>query len=254
MIKASIGQRRWYFIKSTFNLKFMLLLFAIMIAGVTALGSGLYVLSSNELDVKLFEAHTRIMTSWEILSPTIFVSIFWVFVLMSIITLIIIIVLSKKIAEPLYKFEMIAGEIGKGNFKTNVRLRKKDKVIHLQNAIENMLYGLNGKVKNFKRNYLKIKKIEDDLINAVDTSSLPDKDKTKLSKSLKSLITEYESSLNVFSLREIELAKLQGPYICPVHKWIGVCPEYDEAKERENIRNEQIEQIEQKKNESAGLN
>ena len=141
MKKASIGQRRWYFIKSTFNLRLLLVFFIIMVLGLSALGFLLYFMSSSELDVKLFEAHSRIMSSWEILSPTIFLTIVTAFILIFLITLIMMLAVSHKVAGPLYKFEMVAEQIGKGNFRTNVRLRKKDKVIHLQNALENMVYN-----------------------------------------------------------------------------------------------------------------
>ncbi|MFC1489888.1 hypothetical protein ACFL6K_01630 [Candidatus Latescibacterota bacterium] len=241
MIKASIGQRRWYFIKTTFNFRLLLLFLVIMIIGASILGFMLYYLSSSELDVKLFEAHSRIMSSWEILSPTIFLAILSSCILILFILLIIILSVSHKIVGPLYKFEMIAEQIGKGNFQTNVRLRKKDKIIHLQNAIENMMYSLNGKIKNFKRNYLKIKKTEDELINAVNSSSLSDDDKIRLSKKVKELIAEYESNLNRFSLRELDLSKLQQPYNCPVHEWIGICPDYEEVKDLE-YKDRQVEE------------
>ncbi|MFC1552560.1 hypothetical protein ACFL6P_08365 [Candidatus Latescibacterota bacterium] len=234
MNKATIGQRRWYFIKSTFNLRLLFVFLIIMVIGLCALGFLLYFMSSSELDVKLFEAHSRIMSSWEILSPTIFLTIVTAFILIFIITLIMMLAVSHKLAGPLFKFEMVAEQIGKGNFRTNVRLRKKDKVIHLQNALENMLYNLNGKIKNFKRNYLKIKKMEDDLFNAVNASTLSEEEKAKLVKTMQAHLEEYKSNLDSFTLRELELSKLPEPYRCPIHTFIGICPEYDYAKDRES--------------------
>lgn len=224
--------------------------FMIIVLGLSILGFLLYYVNASELDVKLFEAHERIMSSGEILSSTIFLTILMTFILVSVLILVMILAVSQKIAGPLLKFEMVAQEIGKGNFRTNVRLRKKDKVIHLQNAFENMLYNLNGKVKNFKRNYLKLKKMEDRIIDAVETSALSDGDKTKMKKEVADFLEEYNNNLESFSLRELNLARLQEPYICPVHQWIGICPDYSETKENKFKLMEKQKELDKKRKEN----
>ena len=236
MIKASIGQRRWYFIKSTFTIKMLLLFIVSLILGVTILGLVLYVFSSSELDTRLFEAHSRIMNSWEILLPTIILTTISVFILVFLITLYMVIFLSHKIAGPLYKFEMIADEIGNGNFKVNVKLRKKDELIPLLNAFRNMLDNLHGKIMDFKRNFEKTKNTEKKLKNAIKTSTLSETEKNKLSTTVNELITEFEENLNAFTLKDITPEKSSGPYYCPVHKWIGKCPEFPKGQDSESIQ------------------
>ena len=236
MIKGSIGQRRWYFIKSTFNIKILLLFIVILILGVIILGFELYIFSSSELDTRLFQAHTRIMNSWEILLPTIILTMISVFILVFVITLFMVIYLSHKIAGPLYKFEMIADEIGNGNFKVNVKLRKKDELIPLQTAFENMLDNLHSKIMDFKRNFEKTKNTEIKLINAIETSTFSETEKNKLSTTVNELITEFEENLNAFTLKDITPEKSSGPYYCPVHKWIGKCPEFPKGQDSESIQ------------------
>ena len=203
MIKGSIGQRRWYFIKSTFNIKMLLLFIVILILGVIILGFELYIFSSSELDTRLFNAHTRIMNSWEILLPTIILTMISVFILVFVITLFMVIYLSHKIAGPLYKFEMIADEIGNGNFKVNVKLRKNDELIPLQTAFENMIENLQSKIMNFKNNFDKIKIIEKELNNAIQTSELSETDKNSLSTTVEEFITGYEENVNAFTTKGI---------------------------------------------------
>ena len=215
----------------------MLLLFVVfLILGVTILGLVLYVFSSSELDTRLFEAHSRIMNSWEILFPTIILTTISVFILVFLITLYLVIYLSHKIAGPLYKFEMIADEIGNGNFKVNVKLRKKDELIPLQTAFENMLDNLHSKIMDFKRNFEKTKNTEKKLINAIETSTFSETEKNKLSTTVNELITEFEENVNAFTLREITPEKSSGPYYCPVHKWIGKCPKFPEGQDSESIQ------------------
>ncbi len=215
----------------------MLLLFiVVVILGVTILGFELYIFSSSELDTRLFQAHTRIMNSWEILLPTIILTTASVFILVFVITLYMVIYLSHKIAGPLYKFEIIADEIGNGNFNVNVKLRKKDELTPLLTAFENMRDNLHGKIMDFKRNFEKTKNTEEKLKNAIETSTFSETEKNKLSTTVNELITEFEENLNAFTLKEIAPEKSSGPYYCPVHKWIGKCPEFPEGRDRESIQ------------------
>ena len=206
-----------------------------VILGVILLGFVLYIFSSSELDTRLFEAHTRIMNSWEILLPTIILTTISVFVLIFIITSYLVIFLSHKIAGPLYKFEIIADQIGSGNFKVNKKLRKKDGFVPLQKAFENMSDNLHGRIMNFKRNFEKIKNTETKLKNAIKTSSFSDAEKNKLLTTIKELMEEYEENLTEFTLREIIPEESSESYYCPVHKWIGKCPELHKGQDSESI-------------------
>ena len=134
-------KRRTYFIKKAFQVKIIMQIILLLVIGSAISGFLLYFLASNELQANLSSAHMTITNTWDILLPSILFTQITVVLLISMATIYVILYLSHKIAGPLYKFEMVAEQIGKGNFRTNVRLRKKDKVIHLQNALENMVYN-----------------------------------------------------------------------------------------------------------------
>ena len=238
MIKGSVGYRRRYFIKSTFQLKMILQFIFILVLAGFILGFELYIFTSNELDTKLFNAHMRIINTWDILLPTIILTLISVFILVSLITVYTVIYLSHKIAGPLYKFEKVSEEIGKGNFKVNAKLRKKDELLPLQYAFENMIENLQGKIMNFKRNYENLRKMEKKLKNAIQTSSLSETDKTTITTKVRELITDYEENINLFTFKDFIKDKPSGPYICPVHKWIGKCPSYSEGHESESKKQE----------------
>ncbi len=231
MLKGSVTHRRKYFIKSAFQVRMILQFIFILIFSGLILGFELYIFTSNELDTKLFQAHMRIINTWDILLPTIILTLVSVFILVSVITVYTVIYISHKIAGPLYKFEIIAAEIGKGNFKVHTKLRKKDELIPLQYAFEGMLKNLQGKIMNFKGNYEKIKKMEKKLKNAIQTSTLPETDKNTLATTVKDLIEEYERNVNAFTLKEYNNDKPSGPFNCPVHNEIGECPELKAIKD-----------------------
>ena len=236
MIKSLLGQRRWYFIKSTFDIKMLLLYIALLILGIIFMGFFIYVISSSELETRLSQSHTRIMNSREILLPTIIIAMISVFVLIFLTTLYLVLYLSHKITGPLYKFEIIANEIGNGNFKVNAKLRKKDKFKPLETAIQNMLDNLHGKIMNFKRNFEKTKKNEKKLKDAIETSSFSEVEKNELSTQLNEFIREFEEDLKAFTLKDITKEIPSGPYYCPVHKWIGKCPEFPESHDSDSIQ------------------
>ncbi len=202
MLNKSVKQRSRYFIQGAFQLKIILRFIVILILGGIILGVELYFLASNDLEIKLYQAHLRIINTMDILLPIIIITSISVFILLSIITVYTVLYLSHKIAGPLYKFEKITDEIGHGNLNVNVKLRKKDELLPLQTAFENMIENLKVKIMNFKNNLKAIKAIEKDLNNAIQTSALSKTDKNSLATTVKELITEYEENLNAFTIKD----------------------------------------------------
>ena len=54
--------------------------------------------------------------------------------------------------------------------------------------------------------------MEDQLLNAVGSSLLSGDEKRRVKKTMADLIEEYNNNLESFSLRELNLARLQVPY------------------------------------------
>ena len=73
--------------------------------------------------------------------------------------------ISHKIAGPLYKFEMIARQIGSGNLQVNTNLRRLDQLKDLSIAFNDMTTGLREKIIAVKNS---AKQVEDNLDNVVD--------------------------------------------------------------------------------------
>jgi len=203
MVNKLARKRSRYFIKKTFQMKIILQFIVILIIGGIISGLELYFLASNELETKLYQAHMRIINTMDILLPIVIITSLTVIFLLSIITVYIVLFLSHKIAGPLYKFEKITNEIGNGNLNVNVSLRKKDELLPLQTAFENMIENLQSKIMNFKKNFEEIKIIEKELNNAIQTSELSETDKNSLATAVKEFITDYEENVNAFTTRDI---------------------------------------------------
>ncbi len=203
MVNKIARKRSGYFIKKTFQMKIIFQFIMILILGGIISGLVLYFLASNELETKLYQAHMRIINTMDILLPIVIITSLTVVFILSIVTVYTVLYLSHKIAGPLYKFEMIADEIGNGNLNVNVSLRKKDELLQLQTAFENMIENLQCKIMNFKNNLDKIKIIEKELNNAIQTSELSETDKNSLSTTVEEFITGYEENVNAFTTKDI---------------------------------------------------
>ena len=193
-----ISKRNQYFIKKTFQLKIIIRFILILIIGGFISGIVLYYSTSNELETKLNVAHITIRNTRDILLPSIILTSIIVFLLLSAVTVYTVLYLSHKIAGPLYKFEKITNEIGKGNLNVHVKLRERDELLPLQNAFISMKENLNSKIIVFHKNF---KKIEKELNNAIQSSTFTENDKKSLTTEITEFMVEYEKNLSFFKMK-----------------------------------------------------
>jgi len=66
--------------------------------------------------------------------------------LITLATIVIILIISHKLAGPLFRFEKELKEIGKGNLTTVISLRKKDQIADLADSLNNMTDSLRDRV------------------------------------------------------------------------------------------------------------
>ncbi|HBR16885.1 MAG: hypothetical protein A3G39_07270 [Deltaproteobacteria bacterium RIFCSPLOWO2_12_FULL_43_16] len=143
-------RRRNYFIKKKFQIDFSIkFLIIIVIEAVLAIGLFLY-LSKGTLTTGYLGAELKIASTYDFFLPMLLFSNLVIVGVTGIIGIIVLIFLSHKIAGPLYRFENVLGEIGKGDLTHRFKLREKDQFTELQNSI-NILTGiLDKKVGNLK--------------------------------------------------------------------------------------------------------
>ena len=88
----------------------------------------------------------KIRDTGEMLLPSLFVTNFLVIALSSAITVLVVLLVSHKIAGPLFKFEKVAREIGKGNLAVSASLRHLDQLKDLSAAFNEMIQGLRNNI------------------------------------------------------------------------------------------------------------
>jgi methyl-accepting chemotaxis protein len=167
-------KRRQYFIKREFQFKFILKFFILILVGAV-ISTGLLLLFSQGTLTTSFQ-HSRILvkdTSLAIFPAVIYTNLITLG-LIATATIIVLLFLSHKIAGPLFRFEKEIKRIEKGDFTTQIRLRRKDQIIDVAETLNTMVTSLNGKISDIKSDMSDIKEyvsehdVPDDLASKIE--------------------------------------------------------------------------------------
>ena len=193
----SITIRRRYFINKAFQINIILNFVFLLIISCSLSGLLIYYFMKHGLETESVVVIKNIMS---ILKPTIIIAQVSVCIVSLIATVYVVMYLSHRIAGPLYRLERIAEHIGEGNLDIWVGFREKDALMPLKSAFQGMIDNLQRKVVNIKNTYKDIRNLEDDLQNAIQTSTLSEDEKTKLNEALNDVLTRFEENIQGFTL------------------------------------------------------
>ena len=143
MIQASqvtpVNRRGNVYIDKDFQTKFILK-FCVLITGGAALTIAfLYFFSSQATTVSFVQAHVRVMTVADFILPLMVQTLVVVTGLVSLGAIVVTLIVSHKIAGPLYRFKQTLKELTGGNFNDQVHLRKGDQLIEVGEDFNRMI-------------------------------------------------------------------------------------------------------------------
>ncbi|HBF43765.1 MAG TPA: hypothetical protein DDW42_09110 [Desulfobacteraceae bacterium] len=139
-------KRKQYFVKKGYQFKFIFKFCLIILIGSVISTGVLFLLSQGTL-TSSFE-HSRLVvnnTSFAILPAVIFTNIITL-VLISLASIVVVLLISHKIAGPLFRFEKEIKEIEKGDLTKKIILRKKDQITDMAKGLNKMTESLHDKV------------------------------------------------------------------------------------------------------------
>ena len=154
-------RRSNYFIKKGFQFNFALK-FALLIILEAALIAGLFMqISGNTLTTGYSDSILTIERT-----PNFFI---WPMLIIVLITaigmglagMIIFIILSHRIAGPLYRFEKDLGDIGYGDLTKRINLRKTDQLTDLKEALNSLIATFDDRMARIKGNLNELKALTD---------------------------------------------------------------------------------------------
>ncbi|MGA2193162.1 MAG: methyl-accepting chemotaxis protein [Nitrospirota bacterium] len=149
-----LDPRRWrrrnYFIKKGFQARFILKFLAVMVAGIGLSGIIVHRRISARLEDLFYSSHIRVKTTAEIILPELLKIDSLTFVLVLAAVAAMTVLLTHRIAGPLFRFERNLARIASGDFNVSFKLRGDDELKTLGDAFDEMKFCLNSRFKVMK--------------------------------------------------------------------------------------------------------
>ncbi|MFZ2958363.1 MAG: methyl-accepting chemotaxis protein [Candidatus Ozemobacteraceae bacterium] len=154
---SSIRRRKRYFIKPGFQSRLTAIFILIVIIVANIVGALVYGFSIEKLENKLVvEAKLPIDTSQ--LGQTLLPGVIIAELVSILVVCFICIFVTHTIAGPVYRMERVARSIGEGDLTNFIKLRPKDELKDLADAMNEMSTGLRERVSIFKENSAIVRK------------------------------------------------------------------------------------------------
>ena len=196
-MQSSVKFRRNYFINKAFQLNFIIrFVFLVVIGGVFS-GCMLYFFMSHKLSVS---PEIVFFSAMDALLPAIIITQLIVSILIIIASIYVVLILSHRIAGPLYRLERVAEHVGNGDLSIRVGFRDKDALMPLKSSFQTMIDKLQHKVLKLQDNLTEMKKVEQEFRDKDNGSPLSDIEKKRLTKLLHNCISRYEENLKSFKM------------------------------------------------------
>lgn len=150
MDKTGPIKRRQYFVQKDFQSKFILKFCLILLIGIIISTGILYLFSENTLTSSFEQSRLVIKDTSSAILPNVFLSHLITFVIIALLTIAVTLLVSHKLAGPLFRFQKELKEIGNGDLSKPVKIRKKDQFEAVADSLNQMRANLQIKILDIK--------------------------------------------------------------------------------------------------------
>ena len=186
-------RRRTYFIEKKFQTNFIIkFCFLVIVSGLLTIGI-IYFLAKHSTSVSIVNSRVVVRSTADFLLPLLFQTVAVVVILIGVAAAAVTLLVSHKIAGPLYRFQKVLQTMTTGDFSTDFRIRKLDQLQNLADEFNNMIKKTRGQLNLLKTNFVNLKSKLDDLPES-DVSS----QKRSSFKELKSISEELNQIIKYF--------------------------------------------------------
>ena len=197
-----IFRRRNYFINREFQVGFTIkFLIVIVIEAILAIGLFMY-LSRGTLTTGFIGSDFRIARTSEFFLPTLLVSNLIIIVITAIIGIAILIYMSHRIAGPLYRFEKILDDVGRGDLTQRFKLRDKDQLSELSESITELTTTMDNRVSDIKFRTHELSGLLREIKTSAPSGPSDSKDIENLLKEVSENVQALEEVVNYFKTSE----------------------------------------------------
>ncbi|NTV29254.1 MAG: methyl-accepting chemotaxis protein [Candidatus Omnitrophica bacterium] len=187
-------RRRNYYIDKDFQTKFVLRFCALVGGGAVLIILGLCILTRLSTTVSIVKSRVVVMTTADFLFPLLVQTVVIVTIAVGILTAIFTLLVSHKIAGPLYRFKQSFRELSQGNFSSQVRLRKDDQLHEVATEFNQMINAVRNQVHEANLATQAIKKELDE----IGEFNIEDQKRHRFTE-IKLQVQELEKALRFFN-------------------------------------------------------
>lgn len=144
-------KRRNYFIKKGFQARFILKFLGIAVCGSAISGYFIYLLTSRNIENTFYSSHIKVASTGQLVLPALVRVNVGVVVLVLLAVIVLTLLITNKIAGPVYRMGKSTEKIGVRDFTTNFDLRSGDETKCLAESFEGMNRGLKDRFSRLRR-------------------------------------------------------------------------------------------------------
>lgn len=188
-------KRRNYFIDKPFQGKFILKFSSLLIlAGLLTIAM-LYFMAVQATTVSIVNSRVVVTSAADFILPLLIQTMAVAVILVGMLTIILTLKTSHKIAGPLYRFKRVITDLAKGDFSQNFQIRKLDQLQDLANNLNEMITKTRAELKGLRENFTILKgKLENISEGDIQQS------KNAYLKELKNACLELDKIINRFKI------------------------------------------------------
>lgn len=197
MEKRSIrGHRRKnYFIDKRFQTNFILRFSLLVFVGGLLTMLIFYLLSLQSTTVGFIGSRVVASSTADFILPILLQTVILVTIIIGLAAVVLTLLISHKIAGPLFRFKKVMESLQKGDFVSvqEVRLRKKDQLQLFANELNTMIKNTKTELNQFKKDFAVLK----EKLDSIQDSDIPEF-RRALFVELKKISEEVKNKINYF--------------------------------------------------------
>ena len=145
------NKRRNYFIDKNFQVEFILKFCSLVIFGSIIFGMILYIFSSRTLTTSFENSRLVVKSTADYLLPTLVYGGIIVAIVTAVAATIVVLLMTHRIAGPMYRFEKYINEISGGELVSDLMIRKNDQFQRIVGAFNKMSHSLKEVITEIDR-------------------------------------------------------------------------------------------------------
>ena len=194
-------KRRNYFINKAFQAEFVLKFCGLVILGSVLFGALLYLFSKNALTTSFENSRLVIKSTSDYIFPGLLFGGLITAIITAISASVVVILMTHRIAGPMYRFEKYIKEVGSGKLCPDLRIRKKDQFQNMVDALNKMTDDLKLGLTEVNDVSVKLDKLIVELSDSSNMEILLREDIKKIVNELKKDKQNLSKALGYFKIK-----------------------------------------------------